>query len=93
MLVLDEATSAVDVSTEQRIRRALRLICEGRTSVIIAHRLATIREADRIAVIEEGRIVELGSHDELTARGGRYSALYNAYRRDGIDADAVGATA
>jgi ATP-binding cassette subfamily B protein len=86
VLVLDEATSAVDVSTEQRIRRALRLICEGRTSVIIAHRLATIREADRIAVIEEGRIVELGSHDELTARGGRYSALYNAYQRDSVDA-------
>jgi putative ABC transport system ATP-binding protein len=57
--------------------------------VIIAHRLATIREADRIAVIEEGRIVELGSHDELTAQGGRYSVLYNAYRRESIEADLV----
>ena len=80
VLVLDEATSAVDVSTEQRIRRALRKICEGRTSVIIAHRLATIREADRIAVIEEGEIVELGRHEELLAGGGRYAALYAAYR-------------
>mgnify|MGYP001123180169 CR=1 FL=1 len=78
VLVLDEATSAVDVSTEQRIRRALRLICKGRTSVIIAHRLATIREADRIAVIEEGEIVELGGHYELLAKRGRYAALYAA---------------
>jgi ATP-binding cassette subfamily B protein len=80
VLVLDEATSAVDVSTEQRIRHALRRICEGRTSVIIAHRLATIREADRIAVIEEGNIVELGHHEDLIARDGRYAALYAAYQ-------------
>lgn len=80
VLVLDEATSAVDVSTEQRIRQALRRICEGRTSVIIAHRLATIREADRIAVVEEGAIVELGSHHALITRRGRYAALYAAYR-------------
>jgi putative ABC transport system ATP-binding protein/ATP-binding cassette subfamily B protein len=81
VLVLDEATSAVDVSTEQRIRQALRRICEGRTSVIIAHRLATIREADRIAVVHEGTIVEIGSHEELMARNGRYAALYSAYRK------------
>jgi ATP-binding cassette subfamily B protein len=93
VLVLDEATSAVDVSTEQRIRRALRLICEGRTSVIIAHRLATIREADRIAVIEDGTIVELGSHHELAARDGRYSALYNAYRSESINLEPAGTVA
>jgi ATP-binding cassette subfamily B protein len=81
VLVLDEATSAVDVSTEQRIRQALRRVCEGRTSVIIAHRLATIREADRIAVVHEGTIVEIGSHEELMARNGRYAALYSAYRK------------
>ncbi|MES2493237.1 MAG: ABC transporter ATP-binding protein [Pseudomonadota bacterium] len=79
VLVLDEATSAVDVSTEQRIRRALRLICQCRTSVIIAHRLATVRDADRIAVIENGRVLELGSHDALYEAKGRYRALYSAY--------------
>lgn len=83
VLVLDEATSAVDVSTEQRIRQALRRICEGRTSIIIAHRLATIRDADRIAVIEEGAIVEVGRHEDLLSRGGRYATLYFAYRQAG----------
>jgi ATP-binding cassette subfamily B protein len=80
VLVLDEATSGVDVSTEQRIRTALKRVCEGRTSLIIAHRLATIREADRIAVIEDGAIVELGVHKDLVASGKQYSALYAAYR-------------
>lgn len=84
VLVLDEATSAVDVSTEQRIRHALRRICQGRTSVIIAHRLATIREADRIAVVEEGKVVELGSHCELLAQQGRYAALYTTYQDSGL---------
>lgn len=80
VLVLDEATSAVDISTEQRIRLALRRICAGRTSLIIAHRLATIREADRIAVVENGEIVELGEHEKLLMRHGRYAALYSAYQ-------------
>ncbi|GLT00559.1 ABC transporter ATP-binding protein [Sphingobium jiangsuense] len=79
VLVLDEATSAVDVSTERRIQEALRVVCEGRTSVVIAHRLATIRQADRIAVIRDGGIVEIGAHDALMARGGHYAALYEAY--------------
>ncbi|MDV3456188.1 ABC transporter ATP-binding protein [Sphingomonas sp. HF-S4] len=79
VLVLDEATSAIDVSTERRIQAALRRLCQGRTALIIAHRLATIRDADRIAVIREGRIVELGSHDRLIGLRGAYADLYQAY--------------
>ncbi|TBU85197.1 ABC transporter ATP-binding protein [Phytopseudomonas dryadis] len=81
VLVLDEATSAVDVHTERRIQRALRRLCEGRTAIIIAHRLATIRDADRIAVIRNGRLVEIGDHPTLLARRGAYAALYQAYQR------------
>jgi ATP-binding cassette subfamily B protein len=83
VLVLDEATSAVDIHTERRIRRALARLCEGRTAVIVAHRLATVRDADRIVVIEHGVIAEQGSHDALMAAGGRYAALYDSSRRAG----------
>jgi len=93
VLVLDEATSAVDVATERRIQAALRRITQGRTSVIIAHRLATIREADRIAVVREGEIVELGSHTDLLARGGHYAGLYAAYARTALDDAAAGEAA
>ncbi len=79
VLVLDEATSNLDLQSETRIERALDAVLEGRTAIIIAHRLATAMRADRIAVIHEGELVELGSHDELVARGGRYAALFSTW--------------
>ncbi|WP_176595337.1 MULTISPECIES: ABC transporter ATP-binding protein [Sphingobium] len=81
VLILDEATSAVDVSTERRIQRALRVLCEGRTSIVIAHRLETIRSAHRIAVIENGEVREIGSHRSLLDNGGRYAAIYQAHEK------------
>jgi ATP-binding cassette, subfamily B, bacterial len=79
ILILDEATSAVDIQTERRIQHALRRLCEGRTAIIIAHRLATIRDADLIAVIHHGELAELGPHTQLIQGDGRYTALYHAY--------------
>jgi ABC-type multidrug transport system fused ATPase/permease subunit len=76
ILILDEATSSVDIGTERRIERALRRLLADRTAFIIAHRLSTIRDADLIVVLEHGRIVEQGSHDELLARRGLYTSLY-----------------
>ena len=78
MLILDEATSSVDTRTEERIQRAMDHLMEGRTSFVIAHRLSTIRSADLILVINDGDIVEQGTHDELLARGGFYADLYNS---------------
>ena len=78
ILVLDEATSSVDTYSEQLIQQATAKITEGRTSIIIAHRLATIKKADKIIVMDAGKIVAMGSHTELLAKGGYYSDLYEA---------------
>jgi len=76
LLVLDEATSALDSESERYIQRALEEVCRGRTTFVIAHRLSTIERADRILVMEQGRIVESGSHSELLEREGAYASLY-----------------
>jgi ATP-binding cassette subfamily B protein len=82
ILILDEATSSVDIGTERKIEQALRLLLSGRTAFIIAHRLSTIRDAELIVVLEHGRIVEQGNHDELMERRGLYTSLYGDWAED-----------
>jgi len=79
ILLLDEATSTLDLASEARVTQAMRLVATGRTSVLIAHRLQTAMGADRIIVIDGGRVAEHGSHDALLARGGRYAAMWHAF--------------
>lgn len=79
ILILDEATSSVDVVTEDRIQKAVKKLLNGRTSIIIAHRLSQITSCDKIVVIDGGKVSEIGSHDELIANGGFYSRLYASY--------------
>ena len=81
VLVLDEATSQLDPGTEALVEQALERLMEGRTVVVIAHRLSTAERADRVGVVDDGRLVELGTHDELVAAGGRYAALYATWIR------------
>jgi len=75
ILVLDEATSALDTQTERAVQDALQHLAEGRTTIAIAHRLSTVRDADQIVVLDHGRVVEVGAHHELMVRGGRYASL------------------
>ena len=76
MIVLDEATAHLDSESESAVHRALDIALEGRTALVIAHRLSTVRNADLILVVDEGRIVERGTHAELIAAGGLYRELY-----------------
>jgi len=81
ILILDEATSALDTESEKLVQDALNSLLKGRTSIVIAHRLSTVHNADKIIVIDHGRIAEQGTHEELMARGGIYSKLIEMQRR------------
>ncbi|MEK7865945.1 MAG: ABC transporter ATP-binding protein [Planctomycetota bacterium] len=91
VLVLDEATSALDTRTEATLTAALETLMKGRTTLVIAHRLSTVRRADQILYIDDGRIVERGSHGDLLRLGGRYAELVRAYARDGDGRGALAA--
>jgi ATP-binding cassette subfamily B protein len=91
VLVLDEATSNLDLQSETKIENALDVLLENRTAILIAHRLSTAMRADRIVVVDLGRIIEVGSHNELVAAGGRYAEMFETWQRHGnIDEQAVG---
>jgi subfamily B ATP-binding cassette protein MsbA len=76
VLILDEATAALDNESERRVQQELSVLMQGRTTLVIAHRLSTVESADRIIVLDEGRIVEMGNHRELLSLGGLYAALH-----------------
>jgi ATP-binding cassette, subfamily B, bacterial len=79
ILLLDEATATLDLSAEAVVTRAIDVVANGRTSIVIAHRLQTARAADRILVVHAGRIIEDGDHDQLVAAGGAYATMWSAF--------------
>ena len=81
VLVLDEATSNLDLQSENQIEQALDALLDGRTAIIVAHRLATVMRADRIIVIDAGQIIEVGSHEELIALKGHYSDMHEQWKQ------------
>jgi ATP-binding cassette subfamily B protein len=81
IFILDEATASIDPFTERQIQQALDLILSESTSILIAHRLSTVKAADRIIVLAQGKIIEAGNHDALLLRGGHYATLYDTYFR------------
>jgi ATP-binding cassette subfamily B protein len=89
ILLLDEATSNLDLASEARVQRAMGVLARGRTTILVAHRLPTARSADRILVIDDGRVVEEGDHDELLSLRGRYAALWAAFAAGDADSDAA----
>ena len=92
VVVLDEATAHLDSESEVAVQEALRTALAGRTSLVIAHRLSTVRDADLILVVAEGRIVERGHHDELLAAGGLYAELYTTQFAPQDDGEAAAGT-
>jgi ATP-binding cassette subfamily B protein len=88
ILLLDEATSALDTETERDIQDSLKSMSTGRSVITIAHRLSTIVDADKIVVLEDGHLVEQGTHDELLERGGRYSSMWHRQLADEAEDDA-----
>ncbi|KAL5975068.1 hypothetical protein ACLOJK_031744 [Asimina triloba] len=86
ILLLDEATSALDTASEKLVQEALDTLMEGRTTIVVAHRLSTIRNADRIAVLDAGKVVEIGGHDALIGRpGGVYSQLVRLQQQSNVE--------
>jgi ABC-type multidrug transport system fused ATPase/permease subunit len=88
ILILDDSTSALDTETELMIHRQLKSVAKSRTVIIIAHRISTVKQADRIVVLNEGRVEEMGTHDELADAGGIYSEIYNI-QLSGQESDGV----
>ena len=90
IFVLDEATSSIDTETEALIQNAITTVLKGRTSFVIAHRLSTIRHADRILVVDSGKVIESGTHDELMEKRGHYYSLYTIQSNDELQKEILG---